>query len=143
VVTLVSISCIFKVFIRGAVAFIGKGGTVIFIDKGSLAVGERLSKAARAGVVDDIKGVDRRNLRQQLMMYKLKSPLVLMNSLISASDYSIKLSLWAILYSTCSTDLLFLLKTHTLLYWSSCLSPLIIDLSASLNIYTLKLLKSF
>ena len=47
------------------------------------------------------------------------------------------------LYSTYSTDLLFLLKTYTLLYWSSYLSPLSISLLASLNIYILKLLKSF
>ena len=49
-VTLVSISCVFKVFIGGAVAFIGEGGAVIFINKGSLAVGERLFKTAKAGV---------------------------------------------------------------------------------------------
>ena len=65
-----------------------------------------------------------------------------MNSLIFLSNYSIRLFLWATLYSTYNTDLLFLLKTYTLLYWSSCLSPLILDLLASLNIYTIKLLKS-
>ena len=134
-VTLVSISCVFKVFIGGAIAFIGKGGAVIFIDKGSLAVKERSFKTAEAEV-------NRYNSRWWLIIYKLKGPLVLINSLISASDYSIKLSLWAILYSIYGSDLLFLLKTHTLLHWSSCLSPLILDLLASLNIYTVKLLKS-
>jgi hypothetical protein len=49
-VTLVSISCVFKVFIGGAIAFIGKGGAVIFIDKGSLAVKERSFKTAEAEV---------------------------------------------------------------------------------------------
>jgi len=81
-VTLVSVSCIFKVFIGGAVAFIGKGGAVTFIDKGSLAVGGRLFKTAKAGV-------NRRNLRQWLIIYELKGPLVLMNSLIFVSDHSV------------------------------------------------------
>ena len=63
-------------------------------------------------------------------MYELKGPLILINSLISVSDYSIGLFLQAILYSAYSTNF-FLLKTYTLLYWSSSLSPLIIDLLAS------------
>jgi len=46
------------------------------------------------------------------------------------------------LYSACGTNLLFLLKTYTPLRWSSCLSLLIADLLVSLNVYTLKLLKS-
>ena len=53
---LVSISCVFRVFIEGAVAFIGKGGAVIFINKKSLAVKRRLFKTAKAGV-------NRHNLR--------------------------------------------------------------------------------
>ena len=54
--TLVSVSYIFKVFIGGAVAFIGKGGAITFIDKGSLGVKKRLFKTAKAKV-------NRRNLR--------------------------------------------------------------------------------
>ena len=81
--TLVSISCVFGVFIEGAVAFIGKGG---------LAIVGRLFKTARAGVVNNIKGVGGCDLRQQLIIYKLKGPLLLINSLISVSDYSIKSS---------------------------------------------------
>ena len=129
---LASISCIFKIFIGGFVIFISKGGLVI----------RGLFKAARVKV-DNIKGVNKYNLRQWLMAYKLKSPLLLINSLISLSNYFIGLSLWAILYSTYNINLLFLLKTHTLLYWSSCLSPLSIGLLVFLNIYILKLLKSF
>ena len=56
-VALASISYIFKVFIKGAVAFINKGGAVIFINKRSLAVGGRLFKTAKAGV-------NRHDLRQ-------------------------------------------------------------------------------
>ena len=66
-------------------------GAVTFIGKGSSAVG-RLFKTAKARVVDDIR-VNRRNLRRRLMIYKLKGPLVLINSLISASNHSIQLSL--------------------------------------------------
>ena len=80
--TLVSINYIFKAFIEGAVAFISKGGTVIFINKGSLAIKEKLFKIAKAKV-------NRYNLRQRLIIYKLKSPLVLMNSLISLFNYFI------------------------------------------------------
>jgi hypothetical protein len=80
---LASISYIFRAFIKGAIAFIGKG---------SLFIGG-LSKAARAGVVNNIKGVNRRDLRRQLMTYKLKGPLLLINSLISISNYFIRLSL--------------------------------------------------
>jgi len=68
------------------------GGAVTFVGKGSLAVGERSFKTAKAGVVDDIKGVNRRDLRQRLITYKLKGPSLLINSLISASNHSIGLS---------------------------------------------------
>ena len=85
-VTLVSISYIFKVFIGVAVAFVGEGGAIIFIDKGSLAIGGRSFKTAEAGV-------NGRDLRQRLITYELKGPLVLINSLISISNYSIGLSL--------------------------------------------------
>jgi hypothetical protein len=86
VVALASVSYIFKVFIEGAVAFIGERGAMTFINKGSLAVGGRLFETAEAGV-------NRRNLRQRLMIYKLKGPSVLINSLISASNHSIGLFL--------------------------------------------------
>jgi hypothetical protein len=82
VVTLVSISCIFKAFIKGAVAFINKGEAVIFIGKGSLDIGGRSFKTAKAGV-------NEYNLKRRLIIYKLKNPSVLINSLISSSDYSI------------------------------------------------------
>src|ERR1700722_4234194 len=102
-------------FIEGAVTSIGGavtsvegavtsiGGAVTSIGKGSLAVGGGLFKTAGVGVVDDVKGVNKRDLRWWLITYKLKRPLLLMYSLISASDHSIGLSLWAILYSACST----------------------------------------
>ena len=77
------------IFIKGAVIFIR--GAVIFIGEGGSAIG-RLFKTAKAKVVDNIKGVNKRDLRQQLIIYKLKSPLLLIYSLISASDYSIGLS---------------------------------------------------
>ena len=66
-----------------------------FIGGGSLAVGGRLFKAAGigTGVVDAVKGVNKRDLRHWLMMYKLKGPLLLIYSLISTSNYSIELSL--------------------------------------------------
>jgi hypothetical protein len=83
-VALASVSCIFRVFIEGAVAFVGEGGAVIFIDKGSLAVGGKSFKIAEAGV-------NKHDLRQRLMIYKLKGPSAVINSLISASDYSVGL----------------------------------------------------
>ena len=49
------------IFIEGAIIFIE--GTVIFIGKGNSAVGE-LFKTAKAEVVDNIKGVNRYDLRQ-------------------------------------------------------------------------------
>jgi hypothetical protein len=85
-VTLVSINCIFRVFIEGAMAFIGKEKAIIFINKGSLAIRGRLFKTAKTGV-------NRHNLRRQLITYKLKSLSVLINSLISTSDHSIGLFL--------------------------------------------------
>jgi hypothetical protein len=75
-VTLASIGCVFRVFIEGVVTFIGGavtfiggavtfiGGAVTFVYKGSLAIGGRLFKTAKARVASDIKGVDRRNLRR-------------------------------------------------------------------------------
>jgi hypothetical protein len=76
-------------FVEGAVIFVG--GAVVFVGEGGSAVG-RLFKIA--GVrVGDVKGVNKRDLRRWLMVYKLKGPLVLINSLISISDYSIGLSL--------------------------------------------------
>ena len=67
------------------------GGAVTSISKGSLAV-ERLFKTARVRV-GNIKGVNKRDLRQQLIIYKLKGPSLLIYSLISTSNYSIGLSL--------------------------------------------------
>ena len=127
--------------VKGAVTSVG--GAVTSVGKGSSAVGGGLFETAGVGVVDDVKGVDERDLRRRLMIYKLKRPLLSIYSLISLFNYSVGLSSWATLYSACGTDLLFLLKTYTPLYWSSCLSPLSISLLASLNICTLKLLKSF
>ena len=63
----------------------------VFIGKGGLAV-VKLFKAAKAKIADNIKGVDRRDLKQQLIIYKLKGPLLLINSLISVSNYSVGLS---------------------------------------------------
>ena len=77
-------------FVGGAVIFIG--GAVTFIGKGSSAVRGRLFKAAGVRVINVIKGVNGRDLRQQLIIYKLKSPLLLINNLISISDHFIGLS---------------------------------------------------
>ena len=96
-------------FIEGAVTSIG--GAVTFVGKGGSAIG-RLFKTARVRV-GAVKRVNKRNLRRRLIIYKLKRPLLLMYSLISASNHSVGLSLWVILYSAYGTDLLFLLKTHT------------------------------
>ena len=49
-VALASISCVFRVFIEGAMAFVGKGGAVTFINKGSLAVEKKSFKIAKAKV---------------------------------------------------------------------------------------------
>ena len=73
-VTLAFVSCIFRafiggiiIFIKGTIIFIKEavifiGGAVIFIGKGSLAIGG-LFKTAKAGVVNNIKGVNRRDLK--------------------------------------------------------------------------------
>ena len=113
-------------FIEGAVAFVGGAvtfieGAVIFIDEGAItsiegavtSIGKGGSAVGKSFEitrvkVDDIKGVNKHNLRQQLIMYKLKGPSLLIYSLISVFNYSIRSSLWATLYSTYSTDLLFL-----------------------------------
>ena len=125
-------------FIRGAVTFVG--GVVTSVGEGSSAV-ERSFETA--GVrVGDVKGVNKRNLRRWLIMYELKGPSLLIYSLISSSNHSIGSSSWAASYSAYSTDLLFLLKTYTLLRQSSYLSLLMADLLVSLNVYTSKLLKS-
>ena len=100
---LASIGYIFKVFIKRAIAFINKGGAITFINKGSLAIKKRLFKTAKA----KINGHD---LKWQLIIYKLKGPSVLINSLIFISNYSIRLSSWATSYSTYSSDLLFFIK---------------------------------
>src|SRR5882757_1181783 len=88
-------------FIGGAVTFVGRA--VTFVGKGSSAVG-RSFETAEAGVADDIR-IDGRNLRQRLMTYELKGPSVSMNSLISASDHSVRSSSWATSYSACGIDL--------------------------------------
>ena len=84
--------------IRGAVisikgAVISIGGAVISINKESLFIGRGLFKIAKVRVVDNIKGVNKYNLKQWLIIYKLKRPLLLIYSLISVSNYSIRLSL--------------------------------------------------
>ena len=69
-------------FVEGAVTFIGKEGSAI---GGSFKI---------AGVrVSAVKGVNKYNLRWRLITYKLKRPLLLIYSLISASDHSVGLSL--------------------------------------------------
>ena len=83
-------------FVEGAVTFVGEAvafveGAVVFIGEGGLAVG-RSFETAGVGV-GAVKGVNERDLRRRLIIYKLKSPLLLIYSLISVSDYSIKLSL--------------------------------------------------
>jgi hypothetical protein len=82
-VALASVSYIFKIFIEGTMAFIGKGGAVIFINKKSLAIKGRLFKTAKARV-------NRHNLRQQLIIYKLKGPSAVINSLISTFNHFIE-----------------------------------------------------
>jgi len=79
-------------FIGGAVTFIK--GAVTFIGEGGSAVGGGLFKTAGIGtrVVNSIKGVNKRDLRRQLITYKLKGPLLLRYSLISISNHSVGLS---------------------------------------------------
>ena len=76
-------------FIEKAVIFVERA--VIFINKGGLVIGKSF-KTARVKA-DDIKGVNKYNLKQRLIIYKLKGPLLLIYSLISLSNYSIGLSL--------------------------------------------------
>jgi len=81
-------------FVEGAVTFIGGAvtfieGAVTFIGEGSSAVGGGSFETARVGVVDNVKGVNKRDLRRRLITYKLKGPLLLIYSLISASDHSV------------------------------------------------------
>jgi len=78
-------------FIKGAVTFVE--GAVTFIGEGGSAVGGGSFKIARVRVVDNVKGVNKRNLKQRLITYKLKGPLLLINSLISISNHSIGSSL--------------------------------------------------
>ena len=63
-------------FIEGAVTSIKEA--VMFIGEGGSAV-KRLFKTARVKV-DNIRGVNKRNLKQQLIIYKLKDFLLLMYS---------------------------------------------------------------
>jgi hypothetical protein len=84
-------------FVEGAVTFVGGAvtfveGAVTFVGEGSLAVGGGLFKTAGVRVVDNVKGVNKRDLRQRLIIYKLKGPLLLINSLISTSNHSVGLS---------------------------------------------------
>ena len=72
-------------FIKGAV--ISVKGAVMFVGKGGLAIG-RSFEIARVKV-GDIKGVNKCNLKQWLIIYKLKGPLLLIYSLISLFNYSI------------------------------------------------------
>ena len=74
-------------FIEGAVTFVE--GAVTFVGEGGSAIGGGSFETAGVRVVDNVKGVNKRNLRQRLIIYKLKGPLLLINSLISASNYSI------------------------------------------------------
>ena len=78
-------------FIGGAVTFIE--GAVTFIGEGSSAVGGGLFKIAGVGVVDDVKGVNKRNSRRRLITYELKGPSLLIYSLISAFNHSVGSSL--------------------------------------------------
>jgi hypothetical protein len=77
-------------FIGGAATFIGRA--IIFINKRSLVIEKRLFKIAKARVADNIK-INKYNLRWWLMIYKLKSPLLLINSLISTFNYFVWLFL--------------------------------------------------
>ena len=76
-------------FVEGAIMFVE--GAITFIGEGGSAVGGGLFKTAGIGtrVVNSIKGVNKRDLRRQLITYKLKGPLLLRYSLISTSNYSI------------------------------------------------------
>ena len=88
-VALAFIDYIFRVFIKKAVAFVGKRGAVTFIGEAVTSIEEavafvgeggsavkRLFKTARVKV-DDVKGVNKCNLKQRLIIYELKGPLLL------------------------------------------------------------------
>jgi hypothetical protein len=78
-------------FVEGAVTFVE--GAVTFVGEGSSAVVRSFKTAGiGTGVVDNIKGVNKRDLRRRLITYKLKGPSLLIYSLISTSNYSIGLS---------------------------------------------------
>jgi hypothetical protein len=92
-------------FIEGAATFVGEGavtsvegavtsigGAVTSIGKGSSAVGGGLFKIAGVRVVDNVKGVNKRNSRRWLITYKLKRPSLSIYSLISLSNHFIGLS---------------------------------------------------
>jgi hypothetical protein len=76
-------------FIKKAITFIK--GAVIFISKRGLAI-KRSFKTARVRV-SDIKEVNKCNLKWRLIIYKLKSLLLLIYSLISLFNYFIRLFL--------------------------------------------------
>ena len=78
-------------FIKGAVMFIK--GVIIFIGKKNTAIERRLFKIVGVKMANNIKGVNERDLKQQLITYKLKGSSLLINSLIFIFDYSIGLSL--------------------------------------------------
>jgi hypothetical protein len=76
------------IFVERAVTFVG--GAMVFVGEGGSAIGRSFKIA---GVrVGDVKGVNKRDLRRWLIAYKLKGPLVLINSLISTSNHSVGLS---------------------------------------------------
>ena len=63
-----------------------------FINERGLAIKRKSFELAGAGVINNIKGVNRGDLRRWLIRYKLKSPLLLINGLISTSNHSVGLS---------------------------------------------------
>ena len=69
--------------VEGAVSFVG--GAVTSVEKAVTFVGEGGSAVGRsfetAGVgVDDVRGVNKCNLKRRLIIYELKGPLLLMYS---------------------------------------------------------------
>ena len=74
-VALASVSYVFRVFIEGAVAFIGKGGAVIFIGGAVTSIKEAVAFIGEGGSaigksfkitrvrIDNIKGVNKYNLK--------------------------------------------------------------------------------
>jgi len=75
------------IFIGGAVMFVE--GAVMFVGEGGSAVGGGSFETAGVRVVDDVKGVNKRDLRRRLITYELKGPSLLMYSLISLSNHSV------------------------------------------------------